>query len=66
MRQNYHIFSKYCHDVKEPVALTVNGQPDLIVMSYEVYERMQNPKSFKLSIKNPVHEFFEDIDDLNL
>lgn len=65
MRQNYHNFSKYCHELKEPVVLTVNGNPDLVVMSYQAYQEMQNPKSFKLSIQNPVHELIENPDDFN-
>lgn len=41
IRQDYHGFSKYCHELDEPVLLTRNGEADLVVMSHEAYRRME-------------------------
>lgn len=41
IRQNYSGFSKYCHELDEPVVLTRNGEADLVVMSHEAYRRME-------------------------
>lgn len=40
IRQDYHGFSKLCHEIDEPIVLTRNGEADLVVMSYEAYRRM--------------------------
>lgn len=41
IRQDYNGFSKYCHDIDEPVILTRNGEADLVVMSHEAFRRME-------------------------
>lgn len=41
IRHDYGGFSRYCHDLDEPVVLTRNGEADLVVMSYEVFRRME-------------------------
>ncbi|RJE87438.1 type II toxin-antitoxin system Phd/YefM family antitoxin [Paenibacillus sp. 1011MAR3C5] len=41
IRQDYNGFSKYCHEIDEPVVLTRNGEADLVVMSHEAYRRME-------------------------
>ncbi|WP_418791920.1 type II toxin-antitoxin system Phd/YefM family antitoxin [Phosphitispora sp. TUW77] len=41
IRQDYNGFSKYCHDLDEPVVLTRNGEADLVVMSHEAFRRME-------------------------
>lgn len=41
IRQNYNSFSKYCHELDEPVVLTRNGKADLVVMSHEAFRRME-------------------------
>lgn len=40
LRNNYNEISKFCHQFKEPVYITRNGQGDLAVMSIETYERL--------------------------
>jgi PHD/YefM family antitoxin component YafN of YafNO toxin-antitoxin module len=35
IRQDYNGFSKYCHELDEPVVITRNGEADLVVMSHE-------------------------------
>jgi PHD/YefM family antitoxin component YafN of YafNO toxin-antitoxin module len=41
IRQDYNGFSKYCHELDEPVILTRNGEADLVVMSHEAFRRME-------------------------
>ncbi|MBD2872500.1 type II toxin-antitoxin system Phd/YefM family antitoxin [Paenibacillus arenilitoris] len=40
LRNNYNDISKFCHESREPVFITKNGQGDLAVMSMETYEMM--------------------------
>ncbi len=37
---NYNEISKFCHESREPVFITKNGQGDLAVMSIETYETL--------------------------
>ncbi|HIW34885.1 MAG TPA: type II toxin-antitoxin system Phd/YefM family antitoxin [Candidatus Paenibacillus intestinavium] len=41
IRQDYNGFSKFCHELDEPVVITRNGEADLVVMSHEAYRRME-------------------------
>ncbi|KJS15767.1 MAG: prevent-host-death protein [Peptococcaceae bacterium BRH_c4b] len=41
IRQDYNGFSKYCHELDEPVMITRNGEADLVVMSHEAFRRME-------------------------
>ncbi|MCE5171842.1 type II toxin-antitoxin system Phd/YefM family antitoxin [Paenibacillus profundus] len=41
IRRDYNGFSKYCHELDEPVVLTRNGEADLVVMSHETFRRME-------------------------
>lgn len=38
LRNKYVEISEWCHEYKEPVYITKNGQGDLVVMSIEAYE----------------------------
>ena len=38
LRNNYNELSSFCHENREPVFITKNGQGDLAVMSIETYE----------------------------
>ncbi len=38
LRNNYNEISTFCHESREPVFITKNGQGDLAVMSIEAYE----------------------------
>ena len=40
LRNNYNEISTFCHENREPVFITKNGQGDLAVMSIEVYEML--------------------------
>jgi PHD/YefM family antitoxin component YafN of YafNO toxin-antitoxin module len=41
IRQDYTSVAKLCHESDEPVVLTRNGEADLVVMSYEAYQRAE-------------------------
>ena len=40
LRNNYNEISTFCHEEREPVFITKNGQGDLAVMSIEMYEML--------------------------
>lgn len=40
LRNNYNDISKFCHESREPVFITKNGQGDLAVMSIETFEAL--------------------------
>ncbi len=41
LRNNFADISKIVHETSEPVFLTKNGYGDMVVMSYEAYEKLQ-------------------------
>jgi PHD/YefM family antitoxin component YafN of YafNO toxin-antitoxin module len=38
LRNNYNEISTFCHESREPVFITKNGQGDLAIMSIETFE----------------------------
>lgn len=40
LRNNYNEISRFCHESREPIFITKNGQGDLAVMSIETYEML--------------------------
>lgn len=40
LRNNYNEISRLCHESREPIFITKNGQGDLAVMSIETYEML--------------------------
>lgn len=54
IRHDYNGFSKYCHEIDEPVILTRNGEADLVVMSHDTFRRME--ARYKLQSKLLVAE----------
>lgn len=40
LRNNYNEISTFCHENREPVFITKNGQGDLAVMSMETYNML--------------------------
>lgn len=40
LRNNFTEISKIVHETSEPVFLTKNGYGEMVVMSYEAYERL--------------------------
>lgn len=47
LRNRFTEISKTVHEKQEPVILTRNGYGDMVVMSYEFFQRMQNGQSPK-------------------
>lgn len=41
LRNSYNEISRLCHETREPVFITKNGQGDLAVMSIETYEMLK-------------------------
>lgn len=41
LRNKYNEISKICHETNEPVFITKNGYNDLVILSNEKYERME-------------------------
>lgn len=41
LRNHFAEISKVVHETSEPVFLTKNGYGDMVVMSYEAYEKLQ-------------------------
>ena len=40
LRNNYNEISAFCHEKREPIFITKNGQGDLAVMSIEFFEQL--------------------------
>jgi hypothetical protein len=40
IRHDYNTFSKLCHETQAPIIVTKNGEADLVVMSYEAFQKM--------------------------
>jgi PHD/YefM family antitoxin component YafN of YafNO toxin-antitoxin module len=40
LRNNYNDISAFCHESREPIFITKNGQGDLAVMSIEMFETL--------------------------
>lgn len=72
LRNNYNDISRFCHDSREPVFITKNGQGDLAVMSIETYEALngklelyrlldEGRAAVKAGKKRPLCEVMKDI-----
>lgn len=73
LRNNYNEISSFCHETREPVFITKNGQGDLAVMSMETYEMLSGRlelyslldtgrSAAKSGCKRPYNEVFRDIE----
>ena len=73
LRNNYNEVSNFCHESREPVYITKNGQGDLVVMSLETFEvlngklelyRMldEGRAAAKADRKRPFDEVFDEIE----
>jgi len=40
LRNNYNKISNLCHETREPIFITKNGQGDIAIMSIEAYEML--------------------------
>ena len=72
LRNNYNNISTFCHESREPVFITKNGQGDLAVMSIETYEALsgklelyrlldEGRAAVKAGKKRPLAEVMKDI-----
>ena len=72
LRNNYNDISTFCHESREPVFITKNGQGDLAVMSIETYEALsgklelyrlldEGRAAIKAGKKRPLKEVMNDI-----
>lgn len=72
LRNNYNDISTFCHESREPVFITKNGQGDLAVMSIETYEALsgklelyrlldEGRAAVKAGKKRPLGEVMKDI-----
>lgn len=57
LRNKYVEISEWCHEYKEPVYITKNGQGDLVVMSIEAYEKLVG----KFELHKLLDEGMEDV-----
>jgi prevent-host-death family protein len=51
LRNNFADISKTVHETAEPVFLTKNGYGDMVVMSYETYEKLQFESEIYFKLK---------------
>jgi PHD/YefM family antitoxin component YafN of YafNO toxin-antitoxin module len=72
LRNNYNEISTFCHEHREPVFITKNGQGDLVVMSIETYEMLngkldlyrlldEGRQAVKEGRKRPIEDVMRDI-----
>jgi PHD/YefM family antitoxin component YafN of YafNO toxin-antitoxin module len=72
LRNNYNEISSFCHESREPVFITKNGQGDLAVMSIETWEALngklelyrlldEGRSAVKTGKKRPLQEVMKDI-----
>ena len=72
LRNHYNDISTFCHESREPVFITKNGQGDLAVMSIETYEALNGKlelyrlldewrAAVKAGKKRPLQEVMKDI-----
>lgn len=72
LRNNYNEISRFCHESREPVFITKNGQGDLAVMSIETYEMLsgklelyrlldEGRSAIKEGRKRPLSDVMQDI-----
>jgi prevent-host-death family protein len=72
LRNNYNEISTFCHETREPIFITRNGQGDLAVMSIETYEALngklelyrlldEGRAALKAGRKRPLEDVMRDI-----
>ena len=54
LRNNYNEISKLCHQTNQPIYITKNGYNDLVILSNEAYEKMEEQR-----IEKMVAEYFD-------
>ena len=54
LRNNYNEISKLCHQTNQPIYITKNGYNDLVILSNEAYEKLEEQR-----IENLISEYFD-------
>lgn len=63
LRNKYNEISKLCHETNKPVYITKNGAGDLVVMSIELFEKLEKGlKSVKNCEEYSIDEVFDEIE----
>ena len=52
LRNSFAEISRIVHETREPVVLTKNGYGDMVVMSYEAYEKLQYETDVALRLRD--------------
>jgi PHD/YefM family antitoxin component YafN of YafNO toxin-antitoxin module len=53
---NYGAISTFCHEYREPVFLTKNGEGDLAVMSIETYEEITGKRELYRLLEDGIND----------
>jgi len=53
---NYGEISTFCHEYREPVFLTKNGEGDLAVMSIETYEEITGKRELYRLLEDGIND----------
>ena len=56
LRNSYNAISAFCHESREPIFITKNGQGDLAIMSIEVYEEIT--RGYGKTLENSKEELY--------
>lgn len=59
LRDNYNEISRICHETKEPVYITREGEKDLVLLSNDVYEHHEKKMS-----ENEYEMFYKEYPDV--
>jgi prevent-host-death family protein len=56
LRNNFAEISRTVHETREPVILTKNGYGDMVVMSYDAYDKLQYELGIALKLQEAAVE----------
>ena len=62
LKNNYDDISRICHQTKEPVYITKDGQHDLVVLSDEVYHKECEDKKMQERIYEMFYKEYPDVE----
>lgn len=62
LAENYNEISRICHETKEPVYITKDGQKDLVVLSNEVYHKECEDKKMQKKIYEMFFKEYPDVE----
>ena len=62
LKNNYDNISRICHEKKEPVYITKDGQNDLVVLSNEVYHKQCEDKKMQEKIYEMFYKEYPDVE----